>query len=216
MSSLYLQKFEKNKALLVEDLAQVNTGIIPRTTFLINWQVKMTEDFVGVREKGNNLGEEVEFFQAITGTKGQYYCASFVVRIINDGICKTLGLKDALPRIAATQKLFTWAKDSDLLNTTGFKRGDLVIWRKYKLVDGKYIETPFGHIGTIITVLPENKELITVEANTDIAKDREGDGVYQLTRSYDFNKQKKTFRIRGCIDMEKVYNHLFAKEKSNG
>lgn len=214
--SQFIQKFERNKALLVEDLAGINSGVISRTTFLINWHVKMMEDFIGVREVGNNRGEEVEFFQAHTGSKGEPYCVSFAVKIINDGVCKPLGLKDALPKIAGSQRLFSWAKERNLLNTTGFKRGDLVIWRKYKMVDGVLTETPFGHLATIITVLPENKELITVEANTDIAKDREGDGVYQLTRSYDFNKQKKTFRIRGCIDMEKVYNHLFAKENKNG
>ena len=54
---------------------------------LIEHQIEGARCFVGVRETESNLGPEVEIFQASTKAKGVAWCASFVIYIINDGIC---------------------------------------------------------------------------------------------------------------------------------
>lgn len=173
---------------------------------LIELQMDGARCFLGVKEVGKNLGPEVETFQSATKAKGLAWCASFVIYVVNEGVCKALpiALSDVLPRTASTQNLYGWAKKNNYITKTP-KFGDLAIWRNGN--------TWKGHVAFVAEVNEFDKKFTSIDGNTDATGGREGDGVYERNRSYKFMSEiKDKLWLRGFVDMTKVYQDALEKE----
>lgn len=123
-----------------------------------------------VREElGPNKGKWVNRFLAFVGLKPGYaWCAAFVAWCLGQSGLDKSKMPKHSPSVIGW---YRWAKANDRL--TGVpKRGRLFYW-----LDGSH-----GHIGFIIGLSAGCVQ--TLEGNTNKQGSRDGDGVYQRTRSY--------------------------------
>lgn len=150
--------------------ANLSTGTIePLSCFL-----EAANACVGIMEEGgDNHGKMVEAFQAtIGGAHGQPWCLSFIqsmIAYVEDRFNVTSNL-------VLTELCLKLLDDTNISDRfTDPKTGDIVIWQ--------YGETAKGHCGIVIK--SDYKVINTIEGNTSpsVFVDREGDGVYQKTRS---------------------------------
>lgn len=137
---------------------------------------------IGVREepRNSNLGPRVEEYQALTGTRGKAWCVSFVYWCFNEA-AKNVGVPNPMFKTAGVLK--HWEECTKVggkrltasdaaANPKSIKPGMIFV------VDyGKGL----GHSGLVEAV--DGAFLKTLEGNTDASgKDREGGGVYEVTR----------------------------------
>lgn len=137
-----------------------------------------------VREKQPNRSVEIDKFnKAVNNPLGAPYCAAFV------GYCLKVN-KALQPKISGLAINYynkgykPYSAGSVLRGKSKIESGDIVIWQRG--------ETIKGHTGFVLEY--KNGIITTIEANTDGAGTREGDGVYIKKRKiepYNF------FRIIG-------------------
>lgn len=137
--------------------------------------VKVALKYVGVKEKGNNRGPEIEMFQkSIPIPPGSAYCAAFARFCLDQGGAKT-------PKIRSGRSIDYIVKNSIkatnvLQGRATVPDGALVIFRNGNTIN--------GHTGIVIKWFKDRG--YTVEGNTSPSKigidnyrfEAEGDGVY--------------------------------------
>jgi hypothetical protein len=153
----------------------------PRKVF-----VSIAREDVGVREVTRNQAPEIRKYWDDTDYKGGFknrepYCAAFVCYVVAEAIRRGHGVGPT-PTSAAVRNIVTWAgklgngavrwTPSNTAYTP--QAGDLVWWA----FGGK---SP-NHIGIVAGKQGVNR-ITTIEANTNPAGSREGDGVYERQRS---------------------------------
>jgi len=136
----------------------------------------IAESQIGVREKGNNGGEDVRKFQRATWLDlGPWaWCAAFVCWCYREALKRGDDPGFKRPRTAGAWDFERWARDqgANLLKPPGpARRGDIIIFT-------------FSHIGVCVLDQKGNR-IETVEGNTNPGGGREGDGVYRKTRESD-------------------------------
>lgn len=172
----YMKKpaYVSDKLITDEEWLKVNRRT--RLLFIARSQVDLK-----VREHGNNAGKEVEEYQkSVRLKKGQPWCTAFIYWCALEAGY----LKHELPdHPQSAYGWYQWAKAKGLLVplTDGPKRGDIGVYADKK--PGKDWQghgfAIAGYAGMSISVLR------TLEGNTDLTGDREGDGVYEQRRSVD-------------------------------
>jgi hypothetical protein len=138
--------------------------------------VKIAEQYIGIREVGNNAGPEILRFQmAVDGkAEGESWCMGFVQFCIQE-------LEHKIARrsniFRSEHCLTVWNKSPLELRREIPEPGYIVIWR--------HGDTTNGHTGIVARVI-DDKSFETIEGNTSGNKDvdRNGDGVYLKTRLF--------------------------------
>jgi hypothetical protein len=134
----------------------------------------------------------------IVGWKKSYaWCALFGELVWKEAYSKVdstmIKELDELFSASAVQTYVNFSNEKDWKVDNDPEPGCIVIWQNYK--NNKPLWT--GHIGIVIEVDKEKGTIKTVEGNTNSLGSREGEGVYEKTRS--FKKEIATFRIKGFI-----------------
>lgn len=148
-----------------------------------------TEASLGIRETSKNQGPGIQKYWTATSYLNGYgdrqpYCAAFACWLVKQASLEA-GLESGqpLPRSAAVNEWPKWAakqEDWDVLNPseTRVRAGDFVCF------DFNGRDEPGGtHIGLAVGNESGDGTFPAVEANTNAAGSREGDGVYHKTRS---------------------------------
>jgi len=143
--------------------------------------IQVAESFLDVREtQGKNRSAEIDAFNRFAeATLGSPWCASFVSYCLNKAGAGPDGF-----RCPSTTQIKGWAK----LRGRFFKDPDELLKCHGALFGWTNPDGVHGHIGFIgqrYTDLDTGKVVAigTVEGNTDGSGGRDGDGVYQRTRS---------------------------------
>lgn len=173
---------------------------------VIEKALSIAEKFIGQTERIQNRGLFVDIVLAEFGMcpkdrtiEGPAYCALYAQYPYK------LILDNKFPFIitASSQTLFEEAKSKDWITNTP-KRGDIVIWRKFKLWQ--------GHAGLIEMEYPGSKIIDTYEGNTfpdNKGDQRAGNGFYMKKRGYGLaDWQLDAFYLRGFIDMTKAIESI--------
>lgn len=171
------------------------------------WLIQEARRWVGVHEESENRGPIVDhIIKSSGGTPGNPWCVSFVRYCVNkvDHEFNNIyvinpALRDShniLPRTHGVLKLWndspSWAKTS-LVPRLGY----IVCWEHFK-ENGN--ATGLGHCGIVTGIVDEGRWFVSIEANTSNGSagiDRDGDGIYERTRSVQGSNR---FRILGYID----------------
>jgi hypothetical protein len=159
----------------VDSLKSLSIIANPSSGALINAFIRIARAEVGVREHGgNNRGKRVQEYQDgadwLDGT-GWAWCAAFICWVF-DELEKEFPLPFKKPEGAGAFWFEDWARQQGLKVLTGrakVKKGDIVIYS-------------FSHIG--IASGDESKgRFKCVEGNTNDGGSRDGDGVFEKSRS---------------------------------
>lgn len=146
--------------------------------------------WVGIKEQGgDNSGQMVERFQRAVDGKahGEPWCMSFAqfCIIAVDYLCGKMGIPDLVlaSGVYKTEHCLTlWNKTPNVHRITNPEVGCLVIYQYY---DRRGNPTSSGHV-EIVTKIINLKSFISIGGNTGGPPGevvREGDGVFQKTRS---------------------------------
>ena len=163
--------------------------------------------YEGQKEIGNNTGFENAVFEqkmkAVGFDSGEAWCSLFAELVW----CEAYAHFDSTI-INRLQNLFsesatkTWlnfknSRDFKVKSNQDLEPGDLVIWQKYNngVADWR------GHVGIVTKVA--QLFFLTMEGNTNEQGSREGQGVYEKKREYDFYKNNG-LRILGFVKPKKV------------
>jgi hypothetical protein len=145
----------------------------PQTPLLLlqNRVKAIYDSQIGVRETGFNRGPDVEkYLRYVNLPKGNPWCAAFVCWVLGKA-----GVSD--PRTGWSPGLFP---DNKVIWMRG-ERGKLATPNTTDLFGLYFPEKKrIAHVGFIDAW--DDKWLITVEGNTNISGEREGDGVYRKRR----------------------------------
>jgi len=142
--------------------------------------IQAAESFLNVREHGKNRGTEIDAFNLYTGAAmGSPWCASFVSFCLFKAKAGDHGFKSA-----STLQIKQWAKTRSRL----FKDPEELLKCHGALFGWTGPDGVHGHVGFVgqrYTDLDTGKVVAigTVEGNTDGSGGRDGDGVYQRTRT---------------------------------
>lgn len=134
---------------------------------------------IGVREVTKNQGPGIEKYWAATTYPDGFdnrepYCAAFVCWVIREA-CAGLTTKFSLPKSPVAYDIEKWG----VANT---KNGVAVKTNKSALKAGDiFTLSAASHVGIIKSV--GKSTVVTIEGNTDGSGSREGDGVYERTRT---------------------------------
>lgn len=128
-----------------------------------------------IRETSKNQGGGIEKYWEATSYPDGYanrepYCAAFVCYVVNRSFCGVVTTLRA-PTSPVAYDLEKWAKANSKQGVTSFsepKAGDL------------FTLATASHCGIVESV--QGKSIVTIEANTNAAGSREGDGVYSKSR----------------------------------
>jgi hypothetical protein len=160
--------------------ASMNT-INPRKSF-----VDIARAEVGTRETSRNQGPGIAKYWADTTYPTGYknrepYCAAFVCWVCAEAERRGHGV-GPVPNSAAVRNIVSWARmiGKGAIVFTGTSK-------KYRPQAGDLVWWAFGgnapnHIG-IVAALDGANQIRTIEANTNPAGSREGDGVYERKRT---------------------------------
>lgn len=154
--------------------------INPRVALL-----KIASEQLGIRETSKNQGAGIAKFWEATWYPDGYknrepYCAAFVCWVVAEAMRRgyALGLTEATrPKSPAVKDWIPWAQKASS-GALVFGVGD----RDHKPDDGDIVVFTFSHIGIVAGPL-SNGYFPTVEANTNGAGSREGDGIYAKSRA---------------------------------
>jgi hypothetical protein len=137
--------------------------------------VALAQSFVGTKEEGMNKGHWVEEFQKAVDGKavGEPWCCAFVQYCVKQ-VCARHNMVVPLYQTESCMEL--WNKTDLAFKTQTPTPGCVVIWQH-----GNGYQ---GHTGFVTGVNPDG-QLLTIEGNTSDGSgiNREGDGVYERTRS---------------------------------
>lgn len=147
----------------------------PAAKTMIDAMIRIARAEVGTRESGgNNRGPRIQQYQDgaswVKGT-GWAWCAAFVAWVF-DELAKQFTLPFATPEGAGAFWFEDWGRQQGLTvlgPRAKVKRGDLVIYS-------------FSHIG-IASSDEKNGKFTAIEGNTNDSGSRDGDGVFEKTRS---------------------------------
>lgn len=130
-----------------------------------------------IREHGRNRGATVEtILRHAGGQPGMAWCVAFCWAVI-DLACLTLDdTPPAMDKLSCS-RLVKWAEENNRLITESeqARPGDLLV-----LEGGA---TGYKHVGIMVGPPDELGRIPTIEGNTNIAGDGEGDGIYARMRS---------------------------------
>jgi hypothetical protein len=155
----------------------------------------IARQFVGQREKPGNSGFLDAAFEkamrSIGWVTGWAYCALFCKLV-----AKEAGYPAWVVKLISASAVRTW-NNFKRLGMTGDKprRDSLVIWQTYKF--GK--PTARGHAGVLDPERTGLETFATIEANTNGAGSREGDGVYEKVRKLSFDAPQNGLRLLGFV-----------------
>jgi len=157
--------------------------------------VQTAKSYIGMKEVGKNAGFENAIFEekmkGVGFDSGEAWCSLFAELVV----CEAYGKLDST-YIYKLQKIFSenaYKTYTNFKNAKGFKvsnkpePGNIVFWQSYKnnepVKNGSWFT---GHVGIVTGV--HQLYFDTVEGNTNAAGSREGQGVYEKKREYDFYK----------------------------
>jgi len=137
---------------------------------------------VGIRETSRNRGPEIDTWVRRIGLdpEGRHpYCVAFLVGGVFYEAAQEIGLRNPLPATGKAIRL--WLRSPSWARAPLVKRGCI-------FVRVRDLEDPdsAGHAGLVVDVVFPEKRIITVEANTNPAGSREGDGVYKRSRPFEY------------------------------
>ena len=174
---------------------------------IVDKALEWANQLVGTVEqpKNSNRGLVVDDIQKVFGYKGVAYCALFA-QYCYKRACSALNIPFPFSGTASSQTLYQEALKKNWIETdfTKLQRGDIIIWRKWKLWQ--------GHVGVVETVFPEFESFHSIEGNTspgDVGSQSNGGGIYRRVRymkKMDFAVDG--FYLRGFISMQKVFKNI--------
>jgi hypothetical protein len=155
--------------------------------------VEIARSQVGFREVGRNQGEWIKKYWEATHYKEGYenhepYCAAFVCWVLLQASIKDKNLSYLNPcRSASVREWVPWAL-KPMNGCIVFKPHDgLYVPEPGDIVDFLNKQVPLSHIGIVTGFYGKTVE--TIEANTSGSSggnQRDGDGVFEKERNYDF------------------------------
>ena len=136
--------------------------------------ITVAEQYIGIKEVGNNAGPEVEKFQMAVDGKANHesWCMAFVqfcIMELEHKICRRSNI------FHAEHCLTVWNKSPHELRRAAPEPGYIVIWQ--------HGNTTNGHTGIVSRVI-DAETFETIEGNTSDSNsvERNGDGVYRKVR----------------------------------
>lgn len=153
---------------------------------LWNGSLKIAENEIGTREKGNNDGVRVrQYLRSVGLNAGNPYCQAgmYWAFLEYNRLAKT---KHVIPllRSGSTVAVYNHAKRSYGSSKSGCFVGDLIYW--------KFSNKPFGHVERILSI-GRAGWVVTVGFNTG-SNARDGSGVERKKRNLTYPLQKMMFR----------------------
>lgn len=146
----------------------------------------MARESVGLREQGKNFNPGFQKFWDATGYKEgmdnrEPYCSAFASYCVQEADRREAKLFFPVPpTFAACRQWKIWAQRYALIRMRDPFPGDVVCFLDYKT--NSAVNGHFSHVG-IVDFFDEQREVVhTIEANTNAAGSREGDGVYEKQR----------------------------------
>lgn len=139
-------------------------------TELVQRALSIAATQVGVREVTRNRGPEIDSYSVDIGrdpAKADPWCAIFVCAMFQRA-AKQMGIRCPVPPTAGC-----WTLDErtpTYLRTRTAVPGAIFFTKGHK------------HTGLVVSVADGGNLIRTIEGNTDLAGDREGDGVYERVR----------------------------------
>ena len=140
--------------------------------------------WIGQREThGKNRSLLIDALNNRTGARlGDPYCQT-AIWCVADDLCRARGFKNPLPRTASSQSAWRQAPAKYRKNLTG-KKGDFAYQRLRN-------DHSRGHAMMVaVDKVPGETKFFTLEANTNKAGSRDGDGFWEQTRSTDGTHEK--------------------------
>ncbi len=130
--------------------------------------IELARKYVGVKEKGQNRGKEIDEFNKFVGNPlGSPYCAAFVCYILNKANVKDPKIKTGLASKLKNKKSISALKI--MLGLEKVMNGDIIIWQKG--------DTKFGHAGFASEDWIKTAGM-SIQANTfSKFESRNGDGI---------------------------------------
>ncbi len=157
--------------------------------------LQVASKYIGTKEEGgDNKGAQVEEFQKAVDDKA--LCESWCMAFVQFCIKQVEKLTGEESRLASSEHCLTvWNGTPKDLRVSSPEPGCVVIWR--------HGDSTSGHTGIVVSVSPDS--FVTIEGNTGPGAGvvREGDGVYQKTRTLAGSEQMKIvgflmpFKARG-------------------
>jgi hypothetical protein len=150
--------------------------------------------WVGTKEEGNNAGQIVSLFQGWDGSPDHVsWCMAFVQFCLKNVDLQVEAILGSTPYdhlLAKSEScLNVWNNTPKTQRISTPREGSIAIWQHWK--DGK--ATIAGHTGIVVGYKTGSDAFTTVEGNTGtgVGVVREGDGVYQRTRSVKGSNEMK-------------------------
>ena len=145
--------------------------------------VEVARRFVGIKETSRNrFSGDVKLWASTNYPDGwknrEPYCAAFLCHVVKIADLESLALDlHPLPKSASVKGWAEWARDHD--------SGVMIFTDPREAQEGDIMSMLPGtsHI-TLVAGDARNGRLPTIEANTDSGGSREGDGIYEKTRSF--------------------------------
>ena len=141
---------------------------------MISELVNVAEQYIGIKELGNNAGPEIVKFQmAVDGkASGESWCMAFVQYCVME-LEQKIGLRSNI--FHSEHCLTVWNKSPNALRRKDPELGYIVIW--------SHGVTGNGHTGIVSKIIDKDR-FETIEGNTSdsLHIERNGDGVYRKSR----------------------------------
>lgn len=131
---------------------------------------------LGIREVGTNDGPEVrEWLRRVKRKPGHPWCAAFAWCMLDDA-CRVIGVANPLPPVAGAHLMMVLARKR---HAWCLEAGPGYI---FAIDHGRSpAGARIGHVGIVVEL--DGDRMTTVEGNTGADGGRDGQGVYQRTRS---------------------------------
>ena len=153
--------------------------------------VHTARQYLQVREQGANRGTQVEeFLTTAGGQAGQSWCAAFVYWCHSRAATQLEGTT-TIPRTVRAAGMWFEEPGNQRFSVTQVhggqftpEPGDVFVMADQKYhghFRGSAVARFPGHTGLVVSYDRTTRTLTTLEGNTNLAGDREGDGVFQRT-----------------------------------
>lgn len=159
--------------------------------------MRVAKTFLGVKERGYNRGDEVDFFNRTTGIAyGSSWCMAFVYSV-HEIAYKSIGKKNPLYRTGSVSLQLKKANDAgnrlrvismkDIGAALLLKKGAVLCHKQGAQRVSDVGRLWSGHTGIFVT--QSGSRITTIEGNTSSGSrgsQRDGNGVYSRTRSFGY------------------------------
>ncbi len=159
---------------------------------------------VGIREEGGaNQGEHVKKYLASVGLGPGYpWCAAFVYWVFNQAVSQ-FSIRNPCPKTAKALGIWMHAPSTARIllsdeDASERIRPGCVFVEDHEIDSDAPILEHHGHCGILEGIDYANGFRLSIDGNTDVKGNREGDGVYRRTRALDDPK------LLGFVDLEAV------------